>query len=47
MDFVEALKVEEDIDDLPTIVKSLFDQAFEILLSYNAARNNLVVCYPS
>src|SRR6267143_4979699 len=47
LDLVKTLKVEKDVDDLPTIVKSLFDQSLEILLCDNAARNDLVVRYSS
>src|SRR6266704_4035573 len=47
LDLVEALEVEEDIDDLPTIIEPLFDQALKVLLCDNAARNNLVVGYSS
>src|SRR5712664_2786928 len=47
LDLVETLEVEKDVDDLPTIVKSLFDQSLEILLRDNAARNDLVVRYSS
>src|SRR5437870_1770366 len=47
LDLVEALEVEKDIDDFPAIIEPLFDQPLEILLSNNAARNNLIIRYPS
>src|SRR6266704_4947312 len=47
LDLVEALEVEEDVDDFPTIVEPLFDEPFEILLRDYAARNNLIIRYPS
>jgi len=47
LDLVEALEVEEDVDDFPTIVEPLFDESLKILLGDNATRNDLVICYSS
>ena len=47
LDLVEALEVEEDVDEFPTIIEPLLDEPFEILLGNNATRNNLIIRYPS
>jgi len=47
LDFVETVQVEEYVDNFSPVVQSLLDEAFKVLLGYNAARDDFVVRDPS